>query len=175
MFKRLSLLAMGLLVVALAACVPSGGVTEDALDATSIIPPAGTSENEANPTSAVPPVGTPPEEPTAPAEATAEMPSGESGTLPSGEVPPTLFDAAVADALARSGAMQSSVTVQTAEQVEWSDGSLGCPAPDMMYTQAIVPGYHVVLDVGGQTYDYRLSERGLMLLCQNGLPVSVGG
>ena len=103
------------------------------------------------------------------------MPADDGGELSSGEVPQALFDAVVADALARSGASQGSVAVPTAEQVEWSDGSLGCPAPDMMYTQAIVPGYHVVLDVGGQTYDYRLSERGLMVLCENGLPVTVGG
>ena len=171
MVKRLSLLAVALLAVALAACAPSLGTTEDAVDATSTVPPVDTSEETADPTSAVPPVGTPLAEPTA----TAELPNGESGELSAGEVPPAMFDAVVADALARSGATQSSVTVQTAEQVEWSDGSLGCPAPDMMYTQAIVPGYHVVLDVGGQTYDYRLSERGLMVLCENGLPVNVGG
>jgi hypothetical protein len=172
MFKRLSLFVMALL--ALVACTPSGGVTEDPIDAASTILPDGTRADAAEPTSAVPPVGTPLQEPTATADTPAEMPPGEGEALPAGEVPQTMFDAVVADALARSGAAQSSVTVQAAEQVEWSDGSLGCPAPDMMYTQAIVPGYHVVLDVGGQTYDYRLSERGLALLCENGLPVIVG-
>lgn len=173
MFKRLSLLAMALLAVALAACVPPGGTTEDGMDATSTTSPGSINEDAGDPTSAVQPVGTPLKEPAATAEATAAMPVDESGALPTGEVPPALFDTVVADALTRSGATQSSVTVQTAEQVEWSDGSLGCPAPDMMYTQAIVPGYHVVLDVGGQTYDYRLSERGLIVLCENGLPVNV--
>lgn len=155
MFKRFTLLAVVVMVVA---CTPSGGTIEDAADATS----------------AVPPVGTPLVEPTATAEAPAEMPADDGGELSSGEVPLAMFDAVVADALARSGASRSSVAVSAAEQVEWSDGSLGCPAPDMMYTQAIVPGYHVVLDVGGQTYDYRLSARGLMVLCENGLPVTVG-
>jgi hypothetical protein len=175
MFKRLSLLAMALLAVALGACVPSDGTTEDAIDATPTTLPGSTNEDAGEPTSAVQPVGTPLAEPTATAQVTAEMPVDESGALPTGEVPQAMFDTVVADALARSGATQSSVTVQTAEQVEWSDGSLGCPAPDMMYTQAIVPGYHVVLDVGGQTYDYRLSERGYIVLCENGLPVTVGG
>jgi hypothetical protein len=32
-----------------------------------------------------------------------------------------------------------------AERVTWSDGSLGCPEPDMMYTQALVEGYRIVL------------------------------
>ncbi|MBP6789120.1 MAG: hypothetical protein KA170_16135 [Candidatus Promineofilum sp.] len=157
MFKRFTLLAVVVMVMVVA-CTPSGGTIEDAADATS----------------AVPPVGTPLVEPTATAEAPAEMPADDGGELSSGEVPLAMFDAVVADALARSGASRSSVAVSAAEQVEWSDGSLGCPAPDMMYTQAIVPGYHVVLDVGGQTYDYRLSARGLMVLCENGLPVTVG-
>ena len=173
MFKRLSLLAMALLAVALGACVPSGGTTEDGTDATSTTSSGNPSEDAGDPTSAVQPVGTPLEEPAATAEATAEMPVDESGALPTGEVPQAMFTTVVTDALARSGATQSSVTVQTAEEVEWSDGSLGCPAPDMMYTQAIVPGYHIVLDVGGQTYDYRLTQRGLIVLCENGLPVNV--
>jgi hypothetical protein len=32
-----------------------------------------------------------------------------------------------------------------AERVTWSDGSLGCPEPDVMYTQALVDGYRIVL------------------------------
>jgi hypothetical protein len=32
-----------------------------------------------------------------------------------------------------------------AERVTWSDGSLGCPEPDMLYTQALVEGYRIVL------------------------------
>ena len=175
MLKRLTLLALGLLAAALVACTPTGGTIEDPVDATSAVPPVGTPLEEPTPGQEAT-AETPVEEATAEMtdeEATMETPT-EGGQLSAGEVPQAMFDAVVADALARSGATQSSVSVQTAEQVEWSDGSLGCPAPDMMYTQAIVNGYHVVLDVAGQTYDYRLSDRSLIILCENGLPVIVG-
>ena len=155
------------LSVTLVACVPSGGEEGSAEEAM----PLSTG------TTAPPAETTPTVEAITPAEvtATAETPPEGAPELPTGEVPPTLFDAALADALARSGGDRSSVTVQTAEQVQWSDGSLGCPAPDMMYTQAIVDGYHVIFDIAGQTYDYRLSDRGAFLLCQDGLPVFSGG
>src|SRR5690606_27288509 len=37
-----------------------------------------------------------------------------------------------------------------AEQVDWDDSSLGCPAPGMGYLTVITPGYRVVLEVNGQ-------------------------
>jgi hypothetical protein len=99
-----------------------------------------------------------------------ETPDGSAPQLSSGETPQGLFDAVVDDMLARSGAERSAVEVVKSEAVEWSDGSLGCPQPDMMYTQAIVPGYHVILALGEATYDYRLSDRGTFFLCENALP-----
>jgi hypothetical protein len=75
------------------------------------------------------------------------------------------MDAIIADALNRSGADASAVTVARAESVIWNDGALGCPEPGVMYTQALVEGYWVVLDVSGQPYDYRASEQGAFKLC----------
>jgi hypothetical protein len=46
------------------------------------------------------------------------------------------------------------------EHVEWNDGSLGCPQPGMMYTQAIVPGYRLTFGDGTRTYNVHTSERG---------------
>jgi hypothetical protein len=40
------------------------------------------------------------------------------------------------------------------EQVDWPDGCLGIPMRDAC-TQAIVPGYRIVVEVGGQEYEYR--------------------
>lgn len=99
-----------------------------------------------------------------------ETPDADAPQLSSGETPQGLFDAVVDDMLARSGAERSAVEVVKSEAVEWSDGSLGCPQPDMMYTQAIVPGYHVILALGEETYDYRLTDRGSFVLCENPLP-----
>jgi hypothetical protein len=157
------------------ACTPAAGepAADDATDA-----PTDDAAATGAPATAVPATEAPATEAPATNTPATEAPGGTPANgagLSSGEVPQELFDAVVADALARSGAERSSVSVQTSEQVEWSDGSLGCPAPDMMYTQAIVPGYHVILDVGGTTYDYRLSDSGLIILCENGLPVMPGG
>ena len=52
----------------------------------------------------------------------------------------------------------------------WPDGSLGCPQPGQVYTQALVDGYHVVLDADGDELDYRVGSGGSFNLCENGLP-----
>ena len=86
-------------------------------------------------------------------------------SLDPGAVPPELFDAIVADAAQRSGVDASAMTVVTAGGVTWSDGSLGCPEPGMFYTQALVPGYRVILEAGGTQYDYHSDRRGNFSLC----------
>jgi hypothetical protein len=34
-----------------------------------------------------------------------------------------------------------------------------------MYTQALVPGYRVILEAGGTQYDYHAGNRGSFVLC----------
>ncbi len=65
--------------------------------------------------------------------------------------------------------------VETAAQVTWSDGSLGCPQPGQAYTQALVDGYWVVLSHDSDTYDYRAGPDREFHLCPGGgaPPVSV--
>ena len=70
-----------------------------------------------------------------------------------------------ADAKKRANASSENVVVVKAERVTWNDGSLGCPRPGMAYTQALVPGYWVVLEADGLTYDYRATARGSFRLC----------
>jgi hypothetical protein len=62
--------------------------------------------------------------------------------------------AALADASERSGIPAEAIAVASALVVTWSDGSLGCPQPGMMYTQALVPGYLLTLEVGGERVAY---------------------
>jgi hypothetical protein len=59
------------------------------------------------------------------------------------------------------------VSIIEIEFRDFSDSSLGCPQPGMMYTQVITPGYRVILEAGGIEYDYRLSRRGSYRLCEN--------
>ena len=55
----------------------------------------------------------------------------------------------------------------SAEPKTWNDGSLGCPQPGQLYTQALVPGYQVILDANGKQMDYRATESGDVKLCEN--------
>ena len=86
-----------------------------------------------------------------------------------GEVPASIVDAAramlggVVGADAAAGA-----AIVRAEAVTWPDGSLGCPVPGEMYTQALVPGYHLVFEVDGTAYDYRATETGYVRACEAG-------
>jgi hypothetical protein len=96
------------------------------------------------------------------------VPSQEPAGV-TGEVPQELLDVVIEDLIERLGVDRVAITVEQAEYVIWRDGSLGCPQPDMMYTQALVPGYQIVLRVGEATYDYHASDRGYFLLCEQGL------
>lgn len=91
--------------------------------------------------------------------------SMETPILSSGEVPQEFFDAVLDDLLTQTGGARSDVEVIQAESVTWNDGSLGCPQPGVMYTQAIIDGYQVQFRLDGQTYDYHLSDRGAFVLC----------
>ena len=95
----------------------------------------------------------------------------ESAPAPTGEAPAALMAELVADAAARSGVPAAEVEVRRSESVIFPDGSLGCPQPDVVYTQAPVPGYRVVLTAGGKTYDYRVPEGGRFVLCDGSDPL----
>jgi hypothetical protein len=88
-----------------------------------------------------------------------------AGALDPGPIPVELFNQIVADAVAKAGVDPSALTVVAASAVTWSDGSIGCPAPGVSYTQALVPGYRVILEAGGQQYDYHVGQRGQFILC----------
>jgi hypothetical protein len=88
-----------------------------------------------------------------------------------------VVNAARADALRRSGLPPAQLRVVTLESVTWPDGSLGCPQPGMQYTQALVAGYRIGLQVGAEVWDYHASERGGVVLCPPGRsqPPAAGG
>jgi hypothetical protein len=68
--------------------------------------------------------------------------------------------AAKDDLSQRTGIPKSDIKVQAVEAVEWPDSSLGCPRPGMMYAQVITPGYRIVLEAGGKTYEYHSAGTG---------------
>lgn len=88
-----------------------------------------------------------------------------------GEVPEAVMTAVVADLSAKTGQDATTATVTKAESVTWPDGSLGCPQPGIMYTQMVQPGYRVVLELDGKSYDYRVAGEGTVIrLCEGVKP-----
>jgi hypothetical protein len=85
-----------------------------------------------------------------------------------GEVPVELFLDAAEQAAAIAAVPVDQVSLVRAAAVTWNDGSLGCPEPGQMYTQALVPGFWLVLVAGGNEFDFRASERGEVKLCPAG-------
>ena len=88
-----------------------------------------------------------------------------------GEAPETLLDSILKDLSERSGVALDKISVYQAEAITWSDGSLGCPQLGMFYTQALVPGFRIILEIGDQKYDYHAAETGYFILCQQSLPI----
>ncbi|WP_418314737.1 hypothetical protein [Piscinibacter sakaiensis] len=79
------------------------------------------------------------------------------------------IQAARANAGRQGGVAADALVVISADHVTWSDGSLGCPAPGMVHTQALVPGYRIRLrGPAGQALDYHASQRGTLVLCPAG-------
>ena len=62
------------------------------------------------------------------------------------------------------------IDVVSVEAVEWNDGSLGCPQEGYAYTQAIVPGYLVVLQTATAEYNYHTDGGTQTILCIDGSP-----
>ncbi len=60
-----------------------------------------------------------------------------------------------AHAAAEYGVSADEVVVVSAMPAEWPDGCLGLGGPGEMCTQAIVPGFDIVVDISGQAHFYR--------------------
>lgn len=76
-------------------------------------------------------------------------------------------EAAITDLAERTGQDADAISLVSFEYVTWNDGSLGCPRPGEMYTQALVDGSRTVLEVDDVTYDYHAGANGEPFLCEN--------
>jgi hypothetical protein len=86
-------------------------------------------------------------------------------TLPQG-----LIDQAVTDLAQRLGIAPSQITVLVAERLAWPDGSLGCPQKGMLYTQALVEGFRILLVARGVEYAYHGADEGEPFYCEHPAP-----
>lgn len=106
------------------------------------------------------------EEPASP----VNTPTAMSADTSAPDLPPgseQAVAAAIEDLASQSGiAATGEITVQSVEPVEWRDASLGCPQEGMMYAQVITPGFLVMLEAGGEQYEYHTNQADTVVLCQ---------
>jgi hypothetical protein len=97
------------------------------------------------------------EETSAPTESATEAPTESPAELTPVE------DAVVARLAENLGIAPEEITVVSTEEVEWPDGCLGIQMEGLMCTQAIVPGFRVILDANGREVEYRTNEEGTQI------------
>ncbi|WNB84684.1 hypothetical protein [Cellulomonas sp. ATA003] len=133
----------------------------------------GGSEGSAPDASGEPGPSGPTEDPepstTAPRPTPTQLPLPDRPDPPSSTqqpAPDDLTAAAVLDLAAHLGVPAEEVSVVRVEEVTWPDGSLGCPEPGVLYTQAIIDGTLIVLGAGGSNFRYHASEHHAPFLCE---------
>jgi hypothetical protein len=95
-----------------------------------------------------------------------QAPAGPVGVpVNTAQVPRDVRRAVVADAAKRFGVSANAVVITRAEQVTWSDGSLGCPEPGRMYTQALVPGFRLTATSSAGALVYHSDGQGRVVTC----------
>jgi len=81
-----------------------------------------------------------------------------------------LIDRAKDDLSTRLEIDVSAITLLSAEAVNWSDASLGCPQPGMVYAQVITSGYLIVLEAAGVNFEYHAGRSTEVVYCKNPKP-----
>lgn len=76
-----------------------------------------------------------------------------------------IIAAARSDLAGRLAVEVGRIETVEARWVTWSNGAMGCPEPDMMYTQALVPGYRILLRIDGTVYAYHGARGGQPFYC----------
>ena len=81
-----------------------------------------------------------------------------------------LIETAKEDLAKRLSISASDIVLVEAKEVVWSDGSLGCPQPDMMYAQVLTPGYLIKLKYDIRDFEYHAGKERSLTYCKNPLP-----
>ena len=175
----------GILVLALVACAPSSVTNpgEEPLytpeQGEETATPLPAAENEAVPTpvlqGTLPAITRESAENLAPAttvpDAAISLPEDKIVTPPPPANPsskPTedeFVQMAKADLSQRLDISPEDIELINYEEVQWRDGSLGCPQPKMRYIQVITPGYRIQLSAQGQMYNYHGAVNREPFLC----------
>lgn len=65
----------------------------------------------------------------------------------------------------RLGIAVDQIVLAEVKPVVWRDAGLGCPKPGVDYIQVETPGYNVLLQAGGTTYNYHTDETKRFVQC----------
>jgi len=103
-----------------------------------------------------------------------EPSTSSTGAPTSSLTPPTtpemdmdLEQQAIADLAARLAVPVDDIETVRVETVTWPDGSLGCPKPGEMYTQALVEGHRIILGHDERVFLYHSGGDEPPFLCQS--------
>ena len=117
---------------------------------------------------AEPPAAPPDTEP--PAHALAHEPCGEADAACAAAA-----ETARADLAAHLDVAPERIELLRQDRVTWNSGSLGCPQPGRMYTQAVVAGVFIELRAAGVSYRYHAGRSGAPFLCEQPEPATGDG
>jgi hypothetical protein len=137
---------IGLLVLALVACNPQAQPTTIVIETEETVEPTETKEPDATPTFTSP----------QPTPAPLEAPDSPLSTPPANPA----ATAALGHLITEYGLSPQDVNILSIEEMQWSDGSLGCPQPGMVYIQVIIPGYRILMEANGEMYDVHTDQTG---------------
>jgi len=85
----------------------------------------------------------------------------------------SLIDKAKNDLAQRLSISITQINVVDAKAVTWSNSSLGCPQPGMVYAEVLTPGCLILLNANGQDYEYHVGKGSEVLYCEK--PTSPSG
>ena len=161
------LLLILLLVPTITSCVPNGiqsPMEPKSLPSSEelVSPPKDPLKNSTQPVD-VPPLATP--EPDSPSEGnTPSMPNLSNPTIQS------LVTSAIEDLAKRISTQEDEIQLKEAKDVVWSNSSLGCPQPGMVYADVLTPGYLILLNANNRDYEYHAGKNSDVFLCENPSP-----
>jgi len=128
--------------------------------------PAESGESKTPPTNQPPAAGSTAVPSIPPLEATTLMPANPGTEQAIDPLMEPLIQMSKADLAKRLGVPEAEIEVLEARAVVWPDAGLGCPQPGMSYIQIPFDGGLIVLEVGGQEYNYHVGGNDGPFLCE---------
>ncbi|HQY30858.1 MAG TPA: hypothetical protein PK691_06210 [Thermomicrobiales bacterium] len=89
----------------------------------------------------------------------------DTGTPVGNTIPLIVLQAVITQISRQTESDVATVTITEAEPVEWDDAFLGCPVEGEFAAQVITPGYRIVAQFDGQTYEIHTDLQGNATSC----------